>query len=57
MIKTFHDQEMIVIDMPLLFEVGYEKKCDITCLVYVDLKTQVERLAKRDDITEEKSSY
>lgn len=55
MIKTFHDQEMIVIDMPLLFEVGYEKKCDITCLVYVDLKTQVERLAKRDDITEEKA--
>src|SRR5690554_2704818 len=33
MIKTFHDQELIVIDMPLLFEVGYEKKCDITCLV------------------------
>lgn len=55
MIKTFHDQELIVIDMPLLFEVGYEKKCDITCLVYVDLKTQVERLAKRDDITEEKA--
>ena len=55
MIKTFHDQEMIVIDMPLLFEVGYEKKCDITCLVYIDLKTQVERLAKRDDITEEKA--
>lgn len=55
MIKTFHDQELIVIDMPLLFEVGYEKKCDITCLVYVDLKTQVERLAQRDDITEEKA--
>jgi dephospho-CoA kinase len=55
MIKTFNDQELIVIDMPLLFEVGYEKKCDITCLVYVDLKTQVERLAKRDDITEEKA--
>ncbi len=55
MIKILDDKDLIVIDMPLLFEVGYEKKCDVTCLVYVDLKTQIERLIRRDDISEEKA--
>jgi dephospho-CoA kinase len=54
-IKGLIDQKIILIDMPLLFEVGYEKKCDVTCLVYVDQKTQIERLMKRDDISKEKA--
>lgn len=54
-ISEFNEKDIVVIDMPLLFEVGYEKKCDITCLVYVDLKTQIERLTSRDYISEEKA--
>ena len=48
-------QKLVVIDMPLLFEVGYEKRCDVTCLVYVDLKTQIERLMKRDSLTKDEA--
>ncbi len=54
-ISTMDHQKLVVIDMPLLFEVGYEKRCDVTCLVYVDLKTQIERLMKRDSLTKDEA--
>lgn len=47
------DQKLIVVDMPLLFEVGYEKKCDITCLVYATEAIQIERLMIRDQMYKE----
>lgn len=49
------DEPIIVVDMPLLFEVGYEKKCDVTCLVHVSEAIQIERLTKRDDISKEEA--
>jgi dephospho-CoA kinase len=41
--------------MPLLFEVGYEKKCDVTCLVYVSKDIQIERLMKRDGLSKDEA--
>lgn len=49
------DEPIIVVDMPLLFEVGYEKKCDVTCLVHISEEIQIERLTKREDISKEEA--
>ena len=40
-------EETIVIDMPLLFEVSYEKHCDAVILIVIDEKTQMHRLLSR----------
>jgi dephospho-CoA kinase len=47
--------EVIIIDMPLLIEVGYDKRCDVTILVYVKRRTQIRRLMKRDGLSEEEA--
>lgn len=52
LVTTYEDEKMVVIDMPLLFEVAYEKKCDVTCLVYVSKPIQLMRLMSRDDLLE-----
>ncbi len=49
---TFENEKIVVIDMTLLFEVGYDKKCDVTCLVYVSKPIQLMRLMSRDDLLE-----
>ena len=54
-LKEYADEKLVVIDMPLLFEVSYEKKCDVTCLVYVSLNVQLERLMSRDDLLEKEA--
>jgi dephospho-CoA kinase len=54
-IDEHEDIHKFVIDMPLLFEVGYEKKCDVTCLVYVSKDIQVERLMKRDGLSKDEA--
>ncbi len=41
-------QESVVMDIPLLFESKLTHMVDRTLLVYVDKKTQLERLMKRD---------
>lgn len=41
---------IIIIDIPLLFETGYNEYCDYTILVYTDLENQINRLIKRDNI-------
>lgn len=38
----------IVLDVPLLYEVGAEKLADVVWVVSVDEKTQIDRLMKRD---------
>jgi len=55
-LKALKDHPIIVIDMPLLFEVGYEKKCDIVCLVYISKQTQLNRLMIRDQISIEQAT-
>lgn len=47
-----HDQtnraKVVVLDVPLLFEAGWDKYADETWVVYVDEQTQLERLMKRN---------
>ena len=43
----------VIADVPLLFETGFEKHCDEIWLVCTDEKTQLERIVKRDNCTEE----
>jgi dephospho-CoA kinase len=51
--KAFYtDRQLIVIDMPLLIEVGYNKKVDYVLVVYVSEDTQKSRLIQRDHLTE-----
>ena len=50
--KALSDALWIMIDMPLLFEVGYHHQVDQVILVDVDTKQQIERIMKRDQISE-----
>lgn len=45
--------DLIILDIPLLFEANYQAKCDEIMTVFVSHNTQVERLMKRDNINEE----
>lgn len=42
--------EIIVLDVPLLFETGLDKWVDQVWLVYADFNTQLERIKKRDGL-------
>ena len=41
-------KSLIVLDVPLLFESGWDKMAEKVCLVYVEEKIQLERLMKRN---------
>ena len=43
----------IIYDCPLLFEKKIDQKVDLSICVYLDPKTQIQRLVKRDGISEE----
>lgn len=45
--------ELLFLDIPLLYEVHLESLCDKIIVVYVDEKTQSERLMQRNHITKE----
>lgn len=45
-------KELIILDIPLLFEAGYPEECDEVMTVFVSTKTQVARLMKRDGLDE-----
>lgn len=45
-----NSREMAVLSVPLLFESGSDKLCDLTICVYVDQETQLKRLMQRDNI-------
>ncbi len=47
------DEKVIVLDVPLLFESGFDKKVDKTIVVYTSHKAQVKRLMERDLIKRE----
>lgn len=49
--RLYHDQPIIVIDMPLLFEVGYQKHVDFTILVYIPQILQIKRIKERSKLT------
>lgn len=43
-------KEIIIFDVPLLFEVNLERYCDKVIVVDIDLKVQIERIKNRDNI-------
>ena len=47
--------KVAVLDVPLLFETGWDKKVDSVWVVYVQRQTQIERLMKRDNLTQSKA--
>lgn len=44
---------LAVVDVPLLFESGFDKECDAVVAVVADTDVRVERIMKRDSITKE----
>lgn len=44
-------KQVVVVDLPLLFETNYEKKVDQVIVVYTDQKTQLHRLIKRNKLS------
>lgn len=44
---------MCVVDVPLLFESGFDKRCDITVAVIADIETRILRITNRDGIDRE----
>lgn len=50
-LKKRIDDPIVIIDMPLLFEVGYQNHVDYTVVVYTDSKTALSRLMMRDGLT------
>lgn len=53
-IKKNKKKEVILFDIPLLFEENWDKKCDITMCVYAPLSIQKERALKRKNMTSQK---
>ena len=47
------NEKYIIVDMPLLFEVGYDIKVDKTILIYTTSRNQLTRLMKRDNLSKE----
>ena len=48
--------EVVVLDVPLLFEVGWDKLADEVWVVYVDRENQMERLMRRDSLSAEQAA-
>ena len=49
------NQSLIVLDIPLLYETGYDKYVDEVMVIYTDFTTQLTRLKQRDQLTEEEA--
>ncbi len=46
--KNSNSKDLLVLDIPLLYEAGADAIVDVVAVVYVDRETQIERLIKRD---------
>jgi len=53
--RALHPDSLIILDIPLLFEGGFNKKFDFVILVYAPPEVQVERLARRDGLDAEEA--
>ena len=49
-IKNQKDEDYIIVDIPLLFESGFEYFCDYTISLISDYETKIERICNRDNI-------
>jgi len=52
-IKTKYPNAIVIVDVPLLFELSLNKKFDIIILVYVSRDVQIERAIQRGVLTKE----
>lgn len=48
-------EQIAVIDAPMLFESGIDKKCDVTLALIASRETLIERIMSRDRITQERA--
>lgn len=51
--ENANKNDIIIFDIPLLFETGMNKYCDKIMLVFVKRETQIKRMIERDNISEE----
>ena len=51
-VKQAKNFPVIILDVPLLFEAGWDKMTEENCLVFVDEATQLTRLMRRNGYTE-----
>lgn len=51
--KETNEPGIIIVDAPLLYEVGLDSICDYVWAVKADLETRVERVCQRDSATKE----
>ncbi len=56
-IKKGKEDAIIISDIPLLIEVGLQKHVDLTVLVYIPPKAQIERIMTRNGFTREEAEY
>lgn len=54
--ETQKKSQNIVLEVPLLFELGLENLFDVTIMVYAESDLKMKRLQDRDNVTEEKAS-
>ncbi len=52
-VEKYENPSFVIYDVPLLFEKSLESKLDLNILVYTPVEIQIQRLIKRDFITEE----
>ena len=52
-INQLKNEKLVVMDAPLLFESGLDKMCDFVIGVTASKAQKIERICKRDNITEE----
>ena len=51
----FEGREAVIADVPLMFESGFDKRCDILIAVIANDDTRISRIMKRDDISLEQA--
>lgn len=50
-----NQEKLVVVDVPLLFESGFESLCDGVLVISISPELQVKRLMKRNNFTEEEA--
>lgn len=54
-IVSYTNEPVVVLDIPLLFEQNYQELVDQIVVVFVDEKTQIDRLKERNNLTQEEA--